>query len=67
MMIPIQIRPNSSLHNLRRRHSRNRRDHIKALEQTIIQLERERDAALYELQRQQSIIQRLQYHVERLR
>jgi hypothetical protein len=66
MMIPIQIKPNSPLHRLRKRYGRNRREHIEALEQTIIETERQRDAVLYELQRQRQIIQRLRFHLEHL-
>lgn len=65
-MIPIQVNPNSYLHRLRKRYGKNRRDHIQALESAIIQVERERDAALYQLERQQKRLSVIALRLEHL-
>lgn len=66
MMVPIQIQPNSPLHRLRKRYGRNRRDHIQALERAVMDLERQRDAALYLLDRQRRVLGRLRINLEEL-
>lgn len=66
MMVPIQIQPDSHLHRLRIRYHKNRKEHIQALEQAVIDLERERDAALYQLERQQRVLIRMRLLLETL-